>query len=191
MVGDAIDKEQVSKLVAGLLGGDPAVVSTHFEKLDAPPPIVIWSPTMEQLSSDTLRVLLAYWTRLPRGSTLPLASAVDPLEMSGALGYIMLMDVEDDGWDYRFRVFGSFIAEWAGFDATGKLISQLPVRPLAQFFIATYRACLERLEPMFTEHVPPSDVHTNNWQRLILPLEDGNGSINRILVGNVPGPWQP
>ncbi len=109
--------------------------------------------------------------------------------MRAALGYVMLLDVEDDAWDYRYRVYGTAIAQRSGFDATGRLLSELALRPLEQFFIASYRACVLQSGYMFSRHVPPPRVHTTSWDRIILPLEDGEGVINRLLVGNVPGTW--
>ena len=32
-------------------------------------------------------------------------------------------------------------------------------------------------------------VHTTSWDRLILPLKGEDGTISRLLVGNVPGEW--
>jgi len=87
-------------------------------------------------------------------------------------------------------VYGTTIAERSGFDATGKLISELDLQPMGPFFIASYRACFESRGYMFSRHVPPLRSHTTSWDRIILPLEGEGGQINRLLVGNVPGTWR-
>ena len=62
------------------------------------------------------------------------------MDIRQALGYVMVMDVEDEAWDYRYRVYGTLIAERSGFDATGKLISELALHPMEPFFISSYNA---------------------------------------------------
>ncbi len=185
-----IDRPLVSAIAEGLIADDLAALRDYFDSLNTATPEIVWSPAPADLDEEVLRILLTYWTALPRGQSLPLSSAVDPMNMKAALGYIMLLDVMDDGWDFRYRVYGSSIARRSGFDATGKLVSALPIAPMAPFFIATYRACLARMVPMFARHVPPREIQVVSWGRLILPLEDGAGRIDRLLVGNVPGSWR-
>ncbi len=185
-----MDKALVSAFTDELISESFSRILEYFQDVGTPTPETIWSPAQADLEEEVLQVLLAYWSGLPRGRNLPLACTVDPLEMRKALGYVMLLDVEDDGWDYRYRVYGTSIAERSGFDATGKLLSDLALHPMEPFFLASYRACVLQSEFMFARHQPPLRVHTTRWDRIILPLEDGEGSINRLLVGNVPGAWQ-
>ena len=184
------DRDLVKSFTDELITRDFYDIATYFRSVDGPTPEILWSPTSAELDEGALRVLLDYWIELPRGQDLPLASVLDPLQIRGALGLVMLLDVEDDGWDYRYRVYGTTIAERSGFDATGKLISELDLQPMGPFFIASYRACFESRGYMFSRHVPPLRSHTTSWDRIILPLEGEGGQINRLLVGNVPGTWR-
>ncbi|MDP6833172.1 MAG: PAS domain-containing protein [Alphaproteobacteria bacterium] len=187
---DLIDRPLVTAIAEGLIANDLAALRDYFAGLNASTPKVVWSPQAADLDEEVLRILLNYWTALPHGQSLPLSSAVDPMGMKAALGHIMLLEVVDDGWDFRYRVYGSAIAARSGFDATGKLVSELPIAPMAPFFMATYRACIERGAHLFARHVPPAEIQVVSWDRLILPLEDGAGQINRLLVGNVAGAWR-
>src|SRR3546814_3279971 len=100
------------------------------------------------------------------------------MQMRPALGHIMLLDVLDGGADYRYRVYGSEIAQRAGFDMTGKCTSELPTGSLASlFFIAVYQAVLLRPEPVYTWHQMPVDITVNTWHRLVLPLHGPDGTI--------------
>ena len=185
-----VDHEQIAKLEANLLTGGGEDLARYFQSINAPSPITRWSPSIEDLDEEVLRILLAYWQRMPKGLHLPLADGLDPLELGGALGLIMLLEVLDGGYDFRYRVYGSEIARRSGFDATGKCVSEIPVAPMSAYFMAGYRACLSRQEPLFTRHVPPVQIHVVSWDRIILPLEDGQGTVSRLLVGNVPGSWR-
>ncbi|MBT3330280.1 MAG: PAS domain-containing protein [Rhodospirillaceae bacterium] len=173
-----------------LAADDVLAVTGCFDEMQFLSLSMQWSPTLSDIDDDLLNTLLTYWSDLPRGPRLPCSSDVDPVNFKSALGHVLLLDVEEGGWDYRYRVFGSSIAARAGFDATGKLVSELPVQPMAPFYLAVYRACLERFEPLYTRHVPPPDIQVTSWDRLALPFEDGEGRINRFLVGMVPGDWR-
>ncbi|MDP6689768.1 MAG: PAS domain-containing protein [Alphaproteobacteria bacterium] len=157
-----MDKALVAAFTDELISESFSKIPEYFQEVGTPTPEIIWSPSQAELEEEVLRVLLTYWRGLPRGRNLPLASKVDPLEMRPALGYVMLLDVEDDGWDYRYRVYGTSIAERSGFDATGKLLSELALRPMEPFFLASYRACVLQSSFMFARHIPPLRVHTSS-----------------------------
>ena len=189
--GPLVDKELVTKLSEDMIAEDFASTADYFEAHGVGPPIINWSPQLDQLEEPALRTLLSYWNELPKGVRLPLSQKIDPLNMRAALGYVMLLEVLDDGMDYRYRLYGSIIAGHAGFDATGLLVSEIPISQMVPFFLACYQACLMRKEHLFTRHVPPMEVRVRSWDRLILPLENGDGAIDRLLVGNIPGSWRP
>jgi hypothetical protein len=103
----------------------------------------------------------------------------------------MILDVLENGWDYRYRLYGSEIAQRAKRDYTGLRTSELKVvSPIPNFYIACYRAVLVRPEPLMTRNQAPSEVATTSWTRLVLPLRGPEDDIARFLVGNVPGVWR-
>ena len=181
------DEALASGFEQDLISGSGSEMERYFRTVGAGFHGFTWSPGREDLDEEILRLLHAYWNHLPRGPAAPLARAVSPGQMKAALGFVMLLEAVRDGRDYRYRVYGSAIAARSGFDATGKTVSECPTAPLAEFFVASYRACRARKAPLFIRHAPPVLVHVVSWDRLILPLDDGRGEIGRLLVGNVPG----
>ncbi|MEQ8348664.1 MAG: PAS domain-containing protein [Sneathiellaceae bacterium] len=181
-----VDETLATTLQAGLDAADLAGLARHFAAFGATLPRLAWSPGMAELDEPVLRTLLAYWTQLPRGPRAPLSAGLAPRGMKGALSHVMLMDALDGGRDFRYRVYGSAIAARSGRDITGRTVTEVPLVPLLEFFLASYRACAARAEPLFVRHAPPVQVHIVSWDRLILPLDDGTGAIHRLLVGNVP-----
>ncbi len=134
---------------------------------------------------------MAYWAGLSSEESFVAAKEIDPLDMWPALGFVMLVDVVDDGADFRFRVYGSAIAQSVELDVTGKLMSEVPWKGVVMdFFYAVYRAVLIRPEPLYTEHEPPTTIGVKLWHRLMLPLMDEDRKVCRVLVGNVPGEWR-
>src|SRR5690349_11695996 len=78
-----------------------------FRKEGAEGPVVVWDPQAGDMTAEPLRALLDYWSILRRTEALPRAELIDPLAMRRALGYVMLVDVVENGLDFRYRLFGS------------------------------------------------------------------------------------
>lgn len=178
-------------IAAKLIIDDHNRLNRLFAEEALDPPILIWNAMSSQLPVPPLPFLLTYWSQLPRTRDIPLASAIDPHSMKSALGHVMLLDVLGRGEDFRYRVYGTNIAERSGFDMTGKRTSEIQTSGyVSKFFLAVYRAVAARRQYVYTQHNPPTEVSAETWDRLILPLADENGEVSRILVGNVAGPWR-
>ncbi len=185
------DRALIETFTRAVLAEDPSALIPHFFAHDIAPPIFRWNPQVGSLVEAPLKVLFRWWRAQRAAGGIPSVDAVDPLALKEALGYLMILDVLEDGWDFRYRLYGSEIAQHAKRDYTGQRTSELKVvSPIPTFYIACYRAVLVRPEPLMTRNQPPTDVATTTWTRLVLPLCDGDGRIARFLVGNVPGTWR-
>ncbi len=69
--------------------------------------------------------LKAYWDRKRGGRAMPMRADIDPLDLRGHLGSLVLIDVLPGLADFRMRLIGSKIVEAYGRDSTGKLLSAL------------------------------------------------------------------
>ncbi len=143
-------------------------------------------PSERDLPVEELRVVLRYWRDLPRGGGIPEVLKVEPDRLLPALGYIMLIDVGEAEDDFRYALYGSKIAEVAGFDMTGKSVWDVPTTSAVQvFFAACYMAVRRLKRPLYSVHQPPPAITVSRWHRLILPLGK-DGEVGRLLVCNVP-----
>ncbi len=179
-------------LVDAVVAGDFIPLGRRMYDEGLTPPALAWNPAPEELAEPELRTLAAYWhARRAALDGLPHVNSIDPLEFRQALGYVMLLDAEADG-AFRYRLYGSRIAERAGFDLTGRTTREVKTHPaMGLFFEVCYLAVARRGEPLFTRHVPPSGVSVAHWSRLVLPLSDATGAPRHYLVGNVPGEMRP
>lgn len=186
------DRTVIDAFTRAVLAGDASALTPHFGAQGIATPSFRWNPTADDLEEAPLKALHRWWhDRHPEKDGLPSVDAVDPVDLREALGHLMILDVLEDGWDYRYRLYGSEIARFAKRDYTGQRTSDLKVLSLIPaFYIACYRAVLARPEPLMTRNQPPTDVATVNWTRLVLPLIGADGKIARFLVGNVPGTWR-
>lgn len=149
-----------------------------------------------QLADKRLQFLLEHWNRARGANPQGLfpRSAVRPDELMPILGHLMILDVERDGLDARYRLYGSHIAEHAGRDWTGLLVSEMnrvTRSPLGLLYRGVYKHVHATSEPVFTLHRSPLWLSASSWHRLILPVHDGEGVVVRFLVGNIPSNAQP
>lgn len=181
----------LDRLTQDLLAGDLASTRRLFELHRASAPQVVWSPAPEDLPCEQLRFLLRYWTEKRAAADMPPVSAIDPIEMRPALGYIMLLDVLDGGADFRYRLYGTQIVDRTGTDWTGRTVSEMAAQAYTGLFYgAIYRAVIARRQPVATITASPRYVAATQWSRIVLPLAGADGQVVRFLVGNVPGPWR-
>ena len=183
-------------LTEAVLIGDDAAIAGFFARHDADPCTVAWSPEAGTVGEPELQFLLQFWHAQRHEVGLLPRSAIDPLRLRPALGFIMLLDVIDGGADFRYSLYGSLIAERTGFDWTGRRLSDMIARSFTGiFYAAVYRAVMRRRLPIYTKSWSPGHVAATGWSRLVLPVgprvDEGEATVERFLVGNVPGAWRP
>lgn len=182
-----IDWDRTAALTEGLLRDGLDEIVRVFIAQGAGAPFVVWNPRPEQLRSEPARHVLAHWSSLADGARLPGYRQVDPADLRPALGYVLLLDVLEDGWDFRYRLFGSTISSVSGFDLTGKLLSEHPASAyVAEFSIAVGRAATRRRQPIYSLRHPVGAQDTSLWEQLVLPLADENGHVVRLMVVATP-----
>ena len=182
----------VDALAHALAREDRAPLDAALAALGAPPPLVLWDPKPEFLPDPRLVALHAYWTAMKAGGRVPRLDDVDPIALeTSVVGYVMLLEALPKG-DFRYRLYGSKIAERSGFEMTGKRTSEIrPKHPFVALLHTTiYRAATLRRVPVFTFNLPPPGDEVLSWSRLILPMEGKESRVD-FLVGNIPGEPRP
>jgi hypothetical protein len=188
MTDDPELRAATASLSDKLAAGDTDAFAAWFAARNSEAPVVIWSPTPEQLATPQLRFLLEHWNTLRGGRKMPSRGEISPLDLRPALGFVSLIDAEGkDGLDFVYRLYGTASAQRTGFDMTGRSLWTFPTEPwLLVFHAAVYRATWLRGEPLFTRHKPAMRQRVLESQRLALPLADEAGAVTRVLAGIVP-----
>ncbi len=187
-IGTAADE-----LVGHVDSADEHALQAFFAAHHLPPCRLLWDPQEADLKEEVLQYLLEFWQQRRRADGLLPRNAIDPVALRRALGYIMLLDVIDGGSDFRYRLYGTIIAERTGFDWTGRRLSEMAAQvPTGTFYEAVYRSVMRRRQPIYTISGSPLHVAATWWSRLILPVADPDceGEIGGFLVGNCPGEWR-
>ena len=181
----------LSDLSTALVRGDFGPCERLFSDKSAEKPLIRWAPDPMDLKDERLRTLLEIWIdERDRIGRLPHPDWVEPERLLFAIGYLMVLSVVDGGRDFRYRLYGTEISRRFMRDLTGHLVSEVPFRMSRLFFLAVYKAACIRKIPIFTEHAPPSSVNATSWSRMILPLSTDGETVDRFLVGNIPGTWR-
>lgn len=178
---------RVALVTGDLIAGRTGEIDRLFADIDSPPPTTSWDPPEAALGNELLGFLLRTWQAAAPTGALPSSRTIDAFGLRPALGYVMLLEPIDAGADFRYRIYGSKIAEHAGLEMTGKCIWDIPSPLVAAYFLATYRAVYLHRRPLLARHTTHHDIQIAEWTRIILPFAADDGSVDRLLVGNIPG----
>lgn len=182
---------EFERLVDSLVAGDPVPCERLFAAQNADKPVIRWTPEPSSIPDARLGRLLAAWlAERERTGVLPHPDWVEPADLMFVVGYLMVLEAVEGGVDFRYRLYGTEISRRFMRDLTGHRLSEVPFRMTRLFFLAVYRAACIRKLPIYTHHAPPSSVNVTGWSRMILPLSRDGTTVDRFVVGNIPGPWR-
>ena len=140
-----------------------------------------------ELDDDRLRRLFAYWLEKRGERTFPTKSEIDPVEFPYILGYVTLVDVEQNPRRYRFRLDGSILAALSGTDYTGRYLDELPGPEYVAFITETYDRVVDSGEPFRYRKHELLDLQLFSEETLILPIGDAPPKVDMLLVAVIPG----
>lgn len=142
------------------------------------------------LDKPQLQQLYAYWDTKRRGRRYPQRGDIEPLELKFILGSLILIDIEPEPLRFRYRLFGSEIAQRQGFDMTGKYSEEHPWPEFSARTREVYTEVMRTEAPALIRRQGVIDEQHFDHQSLVLPL--GHDKVDMILVGVVfaptPGP---
>lgn len=116
----------------------------------------------------------AYWTAKRRDRFAPRRRDIDPIDMVEVLPRIMLVDIEPEPLDFRYRLAGTGICDTHSTDPTGSRPRDLKPTAYGVLIDGHYRAAVERAAPMLHLIVLDTRDRSRAYARLLLPLsEDG------------------
>jgi len=133
------------------------------------------------LRHPQLKDLYNQWLRQCENEQLPRAADLDPGELRPWLDNLVVLDVTTDGSDFVYAYYGRSFANAFHSDTVGKSIANLP-KEQADLLRAEYdRVVRERL-PAARVYTADFDGEQQTWERLVLPLFDTHGEVEKLLV---------
>lgn len=125
---------------------------------------------------------LNYWNSLREGDRLPARRNLRPRDIVDILPHIVLNDVVPGAPDrYRYRLVGTRVAEYYGFDPTGRMLDEVAGGEFHDSVVRAFARCRETRQPQF-EHLNRSWSAIHRYSRLILPLAEDGKTVDIIMV---------
>ncbi len=112
------------------------------------------------------------WLHKRGARALPTRSDFPFDELAPWVGRLHLVEVLPD--DFRFKVFAGRSTMRLGDEWTGRLLSEVTPRWMAEDAGADYQRCAETCEPVYADRTRrEAEGRLYSWRRLILPLGEG------------------
>ena len=160
-----------------------AQVSSASERFNAQAVREKWPALCDDrldLQSPKLAALLAVWSTVAGERAMPRREDFTARILARHLRDITF--VERSGARYRFRLFGSALAEMTG-DWTGKFLDEAVPAQFLPSWTATYDAALEAAAPLrFTARFRASQLEHVMAETLVAPLAGECGAASGLLV---------
>jgi hypothetical protein len=139
---------------------------------------------LPEVTHPRLRNLLTFWETRRGERAMPAREALDPLVLREWLGHLMLIEAVDDG-QFRYRVYGTGLAEYLGRDLTGKTTAVLrsDVRAVV---CQEYATVCRTARPLLVMHTRRIREQPTPLEKLILPFSSDGRTVDRLLAGAYP-----
>lgn len=128
-----------------------------------------------------------YWLGKRLGREMPARADIDPLELGDTLGHLCLVDVTAESPPrFRYRIDGSRLAEFTGFDLTGKYADQLPDPLYRDYVLGLYGLVHARRAPVFGARLEEWNGRKLDVESVTLPLSSDGARVDGILDAVFP-----
>jgi hypothetical protein len=138
---------------------------------------------MSDLLSHPAEQLLEYWNAKRGRRAMCAREDIDPMEIAGLLPNVVLVDVVDEGADFRFRLIGSEVRRHNPGDETDRLFSNLfPTRTNGEMWRDYLRVVIDQRPRICRTAYSGSDEEVTGVRQLLLPLSKDRVEVSTILV---------
>jgi hypothetical protein len=141
------------------------------------------NPFLDAIDDPLLRAAYLYWTGKRAGRRMPCRRDIDPTEIPTLLPHIMIVEMQEEGTRYRFRLAGSAITAAFGRPITGGYVHDLAQGRYRSFIEGLYRDIYLNRRCILSES-PYDNVRGSaaTAKRLMMPLSDDDCTVNQVLA---------
>lgn len=145
--------------------------------------------TEVQIAEPRLCALHALWQAKRCERPMPARGDFAWPELKPWMGNLALLDVLEDGQDFRYRLWGSEIARHLGYELTGRRMSEV-VCWLGPNPRDEYRRICATRQPLAVAVRIPDIRRPVRLDKLGLPLSEAGAQVEQILAALYPAPRQ-
>ncbi|KAA5605498.1 PAS domain-containing protein [Roseospira marina] len=135
------------------------------------------------LRHPRLKGLYDYWLGLCANETPPMADDIEPADLRPWMGNLVVIRVDGAGADtgYTYSFYSQFFTGRFGTDKAGQSVDALPDGP-RDIIRAEYDRVVSENIPVSRVYTADFDGLTQTWERLVLPLFNLDGQVDKLLV---------
>lgn len=134
------------------------------------------------IHSPKLKQAHDYWLGRRGNRTMPAREDIHPEEIAPILGNILLVDVTYDPLDFRYRLFGSAIAEAHGADYGGMSVRDLEPDGFNDLIWEQYSEVVESRTPLVHQVVYDTPKKLLSYERITMPLSSDDDTIDMLFA---------
>jgi len=128
---------------------------------------------------------VVYWHTCRGSKSMPSRADLNPADLVKILSKVMLVDVLPQAPHFRYRVFGTNIADWIKFDATGQTLDAIQPDNYRQMLVATYMECVGARIPIAHRVLWETEDLSHRYKRLMMPLAANGRNVDMLLITSV------
>jgi len=143
---------------------------------------------LPRIGDPRLARLLQDWDGWRAGRSLPARSDFQPEALRYLLGHLFLLDIVPGESDmrFRYRLFGSAVTLYRGFDLTGQFLDRHPDAHFAARAHAAYRQAVQARLPLWANvRGITATGMSANFEGLILPLASDGETPDMVLAAQI------
>ncbi len=111
---------------------------------------------LEQMKSEMVRTLHGWWISARRANGLPCRDDFDPAQCKALLPNLVVSDVEQDPFRVRYRLVGTRVVAFTGYEFTGRYADEFRPAEVADYWQGCYRASHATQRPVFGSVTEPT-----------------------------------
>lgn len=132
------------------------------------------------VQSPRIRKLNEYWQARAKGR-VPSRSEIDPVDVRELLPNLMMIDIVGDPPRFRYRLVGTRVVQYTGFDFTGRCMDEMVFQG-RDFMEQCYRRMLAEKRPVFGHYAwLVRSRHFGQCEFGLFPLSDDGTTVNRAI----------
>lgn len=132
------------------------------------------------VQSPRIHRLYAYW-REKAGAGMPARAEFDPVDVRDLLPNLMMVDVVGQPPRFRYRLVGTRVAQYTGFDFTGRYLDEMVFQG-RDFFDECYARLLSECRPLFGHYAwLVRSRHFGRCEFGLFPLSDDGKKVDRCI----------
>ena len=136
-----------------------------------------------EIVGEKARVIHALWEKVRDSRIAPKRKEITLSLVRDVTPWMWIIDVVDDGADFRFRLAGDRIVQFLGYRNFGVLLSELPASPFYDAMGRILTQCFEAKEPLALGPVRSNHPGKEHWEVeiVVLPLSEDGERISALF----------